>query len=527
MKAPSYKREKPQKRYDAILIGSGIGALAAAYLLADKGKSVLILERHYALGGFTHVFKRKRFEWDVGVHYIGEVGNERSVLHQIFKKLSGGKLHWADMGDIYDRVIIQDDVYDFPKGREAFREAMKSYFPEEGKVIDEYIDLIYQTARASGDYFAERALPGLASALAGPMMRRKFLRHAERSTLEVLQELGASPRLIAVLTAQYGDYGLPPAQSSFAMHAMVVKHYFKGGFYPVGGSGSIPDTIIEQIVEKGGEIYSNAEVAEIMIQGNKATGVKMSDGYEIQADMVISNAGAYNTFGKLLPKSHQDQTVLDKLGAIGLSASHACLYVGLNKSDEELNTPRHNYWIYPGYDHDESLSRYLKDAEADLPVAYISFPSAKDPAFSEKYPGRSTVEIVTLARWDQYLNWENTGWHKRGDDYETFKKETADRMLKILFSVEPQLEAHVEVAELSTPLSTKHFMNYERGEIYGLAHNPARFKEKLLRPRTSIKNLWLCGQDVVSAGVGGALMGGVLCASAIERKNLVKEMLQV
>jgi all-trans-retinol 13,14-reductase len=81
-------------------------------------------------------------------------------------------------------------------------------------------------------------------------------------------------------------------------------------------------------------------------------------------------------------------------------------------------------------------------------------------------------------------------------------------------------------AELSTPLSTRHFANYGRGEIYGLNHTPARFAERMLKPATPIKGLFLTGQDICTAGVGGAAFGGVITASAVLHRNMLNAILE-
>lgn len=114
------------------------------------------------------------------------------------------------------------------------------------------------------------------AAIAGSFLRRKLSTFYKRTTLEVLQSLTDNETLIAVLSAQFGDYGMPPAQSSFAIHAVVAKHYLNGGAYPIGGSGEIFETIAPSILKNGGDIYINAGVTEILIEnGDKAVGVKL------------------------------------------------------------------------------------------------------------------------------------------------------------------------------------------------------------------------------------------------------------
>ena len=102
----SYKRYKPGKTYDCIVIGSGIGGMALASMLSKAGKKVLVLEKHYTPGGFTHTFTRDDREWDVGVHYVGEVGSDKTLLKKTYESVCDTPIEWADMGDVYDTAFF-------------------------------------------------------------------------------------------------------------------------------------------------------------------------------------------------------------------------------------------------------------------------------------------------------------------------------------------------------------------------------------------------------------------------------------
>jgi len=524
----SYK-QNPQleAKYDVIIIGSGPGGLTVGAMLAKEGKKVLVLERHYAAGGFTHVFKRPGYEWDVGVHYVGQMGSEKGFSRKLSDYLSDKELQWADIGDVYDRVVIGNKTYDFPKGVKNFKEKLKFYFPDDNDAIDRYFAVVFDAVKANKGFFMDKVMPPLVSKLFGGLMKRKFVKYSRRTTLEVLSELTNNQELIKVLTAQYGDYGLPPSESSFVMHAILVKHYFSGGYFPVGGSAQIADTI-EKVIEKhGGTVLINAEVKEVLIESGKAVGVQMADGINLMAETVVSSIGISNTINKLLPQdSELSKKLLTGIEGIKRSASHSCLYVGLNGTPEELNLPKANYWIYPGEGtHDENIARFKKDINSELPLVYISFPAAKDPDWSNRYPGKSTIDIISLMPYEVFKPWENTEWKKRGEDYEELKEKFSQRLLEKLYELEPQTKGKVDYYELSTPLSTKKFVNYDQGEIYGLEHSPARFEASVLRPQTDIKNFYLSGQDISTAGVMGAMASGMLTASAIMKKNLMKKIL--
>ena len=514
--------------WDSIVIGSGLGGLTAASMLArHAGQRVLVLERHYTAGGFTHTFHRPGYEWDVGVHYVGDVHREGTLLRRAFDHLTDGQLGWASLGDVYDTIIVGDDRYPFVAGRERFRQTMHERFPNERDAIDRYLQLIRETVHASKKFFLEKALPPLLGAVASPLLRGPAMRHARKTVREVMATLTGDRRLTAVLTGQYGDYGLPPAQASWFMHAMLVGHYLGGGAYPVGGSARIAATMLPGIEAAGGAVITSAEVAEIVVERDRAVGVRLASGEEVRAARVISDAGLALTFGKLVPREaaarhHLKPTV----PGAPPSFAHVSLYAGFRHDAAALGLERSNLWVYPDDDHDRSVARFLADPEAPLPVAYLSFPSAKDPDFANRFPGRATVEVIGVAPYAAFAPWAGTPWKKRGADYEALKARLRDRLLGELYRQCPQVEGKVDHAELSTPLTTQHFAGHPSGEIYGLAHTPERFAARHLRPHTPIANLFLTGADICTAGVGGALMGGVLTATAITRKNMITAMLR-
>lgn len=514
--------------YDAIFIGSGIGSLTGAAILAKEGMRVLVLEQHYTPGGYTHVFRRKGYEWDVGIHYIGEMQREQSAMYKLFDYITDGNLKWADMGEVYDRIYLGDKPYDLVKGIEPFKNQLKTYFPEEAGAIDVYVDLIFKAGRTVGPFYMNKALPPLVSRIIGPFLSRGFHKYSDQTTYEVLSKLTSNEDLIRVLSGQYGDYGLPPKKSSFSMHATVVRHYFDGGSYPVGGSSQIVRTIEPLIEASGGMILVKAPVKEVTIDKNRAIGVELEDGKKISAKQVISGTGVATTFKKLLPTHIVRQHKLrEHLTQVKPSACHVCLYLGLEGTPEELRLPKTNYWLYPeNGDHDTCVDSYLKNPEEDFPVVYISFPASKDPDFQIRYPGKSTIDIITLVPYELFGRWEGSVWMNRGQEYEELKERLTERLIDKLMEHFPHLNAKIKHKELSTPLSTSFFTRYEKGEIYGLDHSPSRFRQKFLQPRTPVKDFYLTGQDIVTAGVGGALFSGLLTASAMTGTNFMKKIVQ-
>lgn len=515
-----YKKAKLADTWDAIVIGSGIGGLTAAVLLGmHVGKRVLVLERHYEAGGFTHTFRRPGYEWDVGVHYIGQMQDECDARHA-FDHITAGRVRWQSLPDIYDRFVIEDRIFGFAAGLERFREGLQQLFPGEFRAIDQYLAAVRSCNRASGLYFAEKAVPAAVAAMAGSLMRAPYMRWARHTTREVIEGFTKNRELIGVLTGQWGDYGLPPGKSSFAAHATIAEHYFGGASYPVGGAGAIAAAIVPQIETAGGAVVTSAEVSAILHDGTKATGVRMSDGREFRSGLVLSDAGAANTFERLLPL---ELPALDslrrKLRSLQPSTAHVSLYVGLSQSDAALGLEGTNVWVYPSFDHDANVEEFARNIDAPLPTVYLSFPSAKDPDFQRRHPGKGTVEAITMLPFAVFDRWGETRWKRRGDEYEALKEMLAARLRAELEHQIPSVVGNIAHTELSTPVTTRHFMNYGHGEIYGIASTPERFQTRELGARTPIHGLYLTGQDTASLGVVGALYGGVIGASAATGRN--------
>jgi len=523
-----YKQAKLDERWDAIVIGSGIGGLAAAMLLgAHAGKRVLVLERHYEAGGFTHTFRRPGFEWDVGLHYIGQMQDTSHSVRRAFDHITGAAVQWNAMPDVYDRALIAGQRFDFTAGLERFRTDLKSWFPGEADTIDRYLAAVRACNRMSSLYYAEKSVPGPIASVAGGLLRAPYMRWARHTTREVLENFTRNQELIGVLTAQWGDYGLPPAQSSFAVHATIAEHYFEGGSYPIGGASVIAEAVTRQIEQHGGRLVTSADVAGILLENGRAVGVRMADGREFRSPLVVSDAGAANTYERLLPRDLAATAALRaKLRAIAASSAHLSLYLGLSKTAEELGIAGTNLWIYPSFDHDANVARFARNIDAPFPFVYISFPSAKDPDFACRHSGKGTMEAITLVSYESFANWSDTRWKRRGADYDSLKRHLTDRLRAEVERQVPAAAGSIEYAELSTPLTTRHFMNYASGEIYGLSATPARYALRELGARTPIRGLYLTGQDAAALGVVGALFGGVVCASAALGRNLFSAVLK-
>ena len=525
-----YNQANLDGHYDVIVIGSGIGGLTAAALLAKEGgKKVLVLESHYTAGGYTHSYERKGYEWDVGVHYVGWVNNPDHPASRVFRRIAGENLQWAHQGTIYDTFAFQDDVYQLAAGEEAYIEKLCEYFPSDKDGIRKFSHLAREIEKEFPYNFATQILPPWLARPLAPLLRNKFRAWAAKSTKEVVSQLTNNQRLAAVLTGQWNNYGLPPSRSSFAMHAVVAAHYRDGGNYPVGGASSIARNIIPTIENAGGQVLTSAHVDKIIVRANAAVGIRLKNGDEVLGDVIVSGAGVRNTFCHLLEKEDFPfASAKAKLAQIKPSACAVQLMIGLKQSSSELNLSKSNFWIFPSYDHDLNYQLSMESPEPCFSTLFASFPSAKDPAWGTRYPDRSSAMVVAFLPYDLFTPWESTKWRRRGVEYEDFKARLTEKMLEGFFPYFPELRGKIDYVELGTPLSTAHFSQHLHGEAYGLEHTPQRFSQDWISEQAMVKNLFLTGQDTCVCGVVGALFAGAFTAVRIlgikEGRNIIADV---
>lgn len=503
-----WSHDIPEGSWDYVVVGSGIGGMTAAAMLSRLGRKVLIVEQHNIPGGFTQTFRRPGYRWDVGVHIVGEMSESR-YPGRLLRELTKGRLEWESVGEIYDEFNFPDGfTIQLGSSREAFRQTLVDYFPDERQAIDDYLALVRNAARATAKHLQARAMPPLL----GVGSRRSVEAaepHLKATTAEVLASLTDDVRLRAVLAAQWGYYGATPSRSSFAMHALMVQHFLNGAYYPVGGAASIARTMLATVAEAGGWTAVRRSVEEILIRRGRVVGVRLADGLEIPARRVISTAGAVATRRML---GDTDGQAFGEAGP-----AHVSLYLGFEGDIAANGAQRYCQWYYSSWDMEVDGWDVAPDRPiGHCPVLFCSHPSIKDPAHDPGPDMRHTGEAITFVPWSAFERWTGTKWQRRGEDYDAFKQALTDALLEQYLEHYPALQPMVAHAEMSTPLSTAHFAASHRGSIYGLATTPERFADPSLSPRASVKGLYLGGADASTPGVAGGLSGGVMAALAAE-----------
>ena len=493
-------------KYDVIVIGSGLSGLSCAYILGKNGYKVAVMEKNEQFGGCLQSFTRKGTKFETGMHYVGSI-EEGQTLHRYFKYLS--ILDDIELSTLdprcHDLIDFQGKQYAFAKGHEAFIDTLSQHFPSERKNIENYIKAITNVTDNS-PYYSFKNIDKLG--LLNP-------EHFKMSVNEYIAHITQNPTLQNVLTGNIPLYAGIKDKTPLYIHALVSDFYINSAYRIVGGSDNIALSLLNSLRKIGVDTFNNCEVTKIECDNEKARRVVLSNGEIIATDYVIASLHPEKVLDML--DSHLIRKVYrERIQNMQQTVSTFTVYIKFKENTVPyLN---YNYFKYTG----DSVWDCEHYNEVNWPLSYLYMHQCQEP--NQRYA--SGAILLAYMNYGEVSKWNGTQIGHRGEDYDTFKKQKAEKLLSALAKDHPGTLQHIESYWTSTPLTYQDYTYTKEGSTYGIIRDKNNPIQTMISQRTKIPNLFLTGQNTNSHGVLGVIISAIITSSELLGKDyLIKQII--
>ena len=489
-----------------VIVGSGLGGLTCGYLLAKNGYRVSVLEKNAQLGGCLQNFVRGGVKFETGMHYIGSM-EEGQTLYTFFRYLAllpDVKLSPLDK-NAYDIISIAGERFAFANGKERFVESLAQRFPGERRGLLRYMQTIEDVANQSPMYTLRHTD---AMVLLNPA-------YVQQSASEFIASVTANSLLRQVLAGNLPLYAGVKGKTPLYIHALISNFYNKSAFRVVGGSDAIAKSLARSIRAMGGSLRPCAQVVGIRCNDCKATGATLKDGEVVSGDYFISNLHPLRTV-ELLDTHLIRKSYRQRIASLQNTVSNFTVYIRfkknavpyLNSNLYHYNAP--NVWEVGAYRPSAWPSSFL----------YMHLCSAGGQQHAE------AAILMGYMNFEEVARWKGTKVGQRGDEYEAFKRQKAERMLNELEKQMPGTRANIDQYYTSTPLTYFDYTGTENGSMYGILRDCNELMQTTVSQRTKVPNLFQTGQSINSHGILGVIIGAIITAGELLGMNTIMSQIR-
>lgn len=500
-----------KKTYDILVIGSGLGGLVSALVLAKEGLKICVLEKNNQYGGNLQTFSRDKLIFDTGVHYLGGLSKGQN-LHQFFSYLEIiNDLELQKMDDDgYDKITFENDEIEYPhaQGYDNFVKQLSEYFPNEKENLENYCEEIQRVC----NYFPRYNVVGQNN-------YNEEILHL--NTKRFIESITSNEKLQAVLLGSNFLYAGDSENAPFYVHALTVNSYIQSAYKCVKGGSQISKLLIKKLREYGADVHKHSEVSEFIFnENNTLISVKTKAGIEYQAKQFISNIEIRSAI-KLIGENRLKKSFLNRI--LSWEPVSSCFSVYLVLKPNSILNFNHNIYHFSS---EEMVWNAFKYKKENWPETYMlsSAPSKQHPEFAESLTAISYMDFEEVKEWENTFN-TIANQQERHRLYEKFKLEKAEKMIQALEKKIPGLRESIKNIYTSSPLSYRDYIGSFEGNMYGYTKTSETPLKTMVSPRTKIENLFLTGQSVNMHGILGCTIGAFNTCSEILGKELIDERL--
>jgi phytoene dehydrogenase-like protein len=458
-------------KYDTVIIGAGMSGLSAGVRLAYYEKKVCILERHTTIGGLNSFYRLRRRNYDVGLHAItnyAEPGTKQGPLSKLLRQL---RLTWEDFDlrpQLRSSIVFPDCTLFFTNQFQFLTEQIAAAFPAQ---IDGFRRLVQRIA----DHDALN------------------LERTVVSARQVVSEYIRDPLLVDMLFCPLMFYGsATPQDMDFNQFVIMFKSIFHEGFgRPFAGIRLILKKLVKHFRSFGGDLRLRAGVSQIQHRDGRATCVTLDDGTQIEADNILSSAGAAETLRLIDPDNPPVKAPPGDISFVESISVLDCAPAELGHRDTIV------FYFTAVWASDSPQFHYERPEQpVDLRSGIICSPNNFD--YSEPLEdGR--IRITALANPHYWMALPE-------DQYVAEKQRWNDRIIASALQHIPDFRGRVVDTDVFTPRTIRRFTGHLNGCVYGAP-------EKWVNGQTPLSNLFLCGTDQGFLGIVGAMLSGITIAN--------------
>jgi all-trans-retinol 13,14-reductase len=509
------------KSFDYVILGAGLGGLAAAACLARQGHEVAVLEKHYLPGGCCHTFDYGEYRFCADVHYISQCGSGQTIdqlLSYLERKVPFNSLD----PDCIDRVITPEVDFKIPLGWEVLRARLLTTFPEEHVAINRYCDEIRQLHQDVHNLAQEVHWydQKWSDWLKLPKYWNLFSKR--NWTLQDLYDrVGLSPKLQNLLAGQSGDYALPPNEIALLTHTSLAWDYSEGAYYPKHHFKHLVDTLVEAITARGGVVRLSTPVEHIEVCGGQVQQVTTAEGDIYHAKKAyISDLDPELTVQLMHTTKALSLHEYQRLTGYVYSASAFNIYLGLDSrfEPERYGIGNWNIWYYPTGNLNQE---YQKQLQGDLshPWVFLSCPTMKSREPGMAPPGHHVLEIATVCPYEPFEHLHKTDLKA----YKAKKREVYQQIMTSVRDLIPDVDAYARMKVYGTPTTSEYYLGQPQGNIYGAKLIPQQVGLNRLGYTTELPNLFLVGASAGYPSVPGVIGNGMDVVELITGRSVWKQ----
>ncbi|NJD77867.1 MAG: NAD(P)/FAD-dependent oxidoreductase [Candidatus Methanoperedens sp.] len=492
------------EKYDAIIIGAGIGGLSCGARLAKSGLRTLVLEQHHTVGGCCSTFRKKGFSFDLAALFLFE---GPSLITNNLKELDvKDKVDFIQIDPLY-QYIFPDFEIKVPKDIESFSKELVKIAPGEEKNIHDFfkeiikIHKLIEEIRFKPPYEKRNVMANLFS---HPELIRYGLRYGGMTWDKFLDHYFTNKKLKAILSVESIFLGLPPSKiPAIAMAFIIAMEHTYGLVYPRNGMVSLAEAYVTAIKKHDGEVRLNSKVSRIIIENEKCCGVELSNGEKISSKIVVSNAEPRETFLNLAGRDNLNSKFSRAIEDIEPSLSGFKVCIGT-----DIKPPIEPFILKcPTYDIEALYENIWKYGIMDEVYYLISTPSLLDTSMAPA--GAHSIQVLTITPFKI-----NGSMRPEPDTAYKDKMKTnyIRKIIKDVTRIIPGLENHILYMDAITPVMLERTTIRQDGRICV----NTKILDKIARNRTPIKDLYIAGSGAYpGGGVNNTILSGIITSRMI------------